>query len=307
MSKRSTINLIGNTVQGFNCGNGAGIWICKASDNTMLFKSILASGALSIITGATTITITGSGGTGGGIGWSTLGTSSTVAGCGTPSCASVSYNTIYGVCAAANLNCSSQNNVAIGVSALYNSSGGCSGSNIAIGDYVLYNNIDGNNNTVIGKGAMHNTNGSYNVAIGTQAFFCNNNGLQNVIIGYVASYSSTGGSNNVIIGGSVMTNSCCGNNNVIIGYNAFYCNVTGSSNVVIGGNAGYSETGSSKLHIGNCCLCSLICGDFVAQTVAIGGDIESCITGCGLILRSPNGCRWRVTVDNTGCLTSTSL
>jgi hypothetical protein len=37
------------------------------------------------------------------------------------------------------------------------------------------------------------------------------------------------------------------------------------------------------------------------------GDIEITEIGRGVILRSPNGTRWRVTVDNSGTLVRTSL
>lgn len=38
-----------------------------------------------------------------------------------------------------------------------------------------------------------------------------------------------------------------------------------------------------------------------------GGDIEITDPAKGVVLRSPNGARWRVTIDNSGTLVRTSL
>jgi hypothetical protein len=40
---------------------------------------------------------------------------------------------------------------------------------------------------------------------------------------------------------------------------------------------------------------------------ATQGSIEITTIGKGLILRSPNGSRWQITVDNTGAVISTAL
>lgn len=49
--------------------------------------------------------------------------------------------------------------------------------------------------------------------------------------------------------------------------------------------------------------------DLGTEVVAImaGGDIESLVAGAGVVLRSPNGTRWRVTVDNSGNLSTATL
>jgi hypothetical protein len=62
---RSNIDLLGNSTNGINIGNGSCIFKCKnITGNTLQFKTIsVAGGSLSIITGDTTITICGAGGT----------------------------------------------------------------------------------------------------------------------------------------------------------------------------------------------------------------------------------------------------
>lgn len=196
----------------------------------------------------------GTGSTGGGIGWSNLTNSSTVAGCGTiASGGTICQNTIYGVCAGAGLTT------------------GC--GNTAIGFTALRINTIGNDNIANGSSALYsNVSGSTNIAVGCQAMYYN-----------------TGGTGNVAIGGEVLQ-----------------CNIIGNYNVSIGRRAGYSETGSSKLHIANCEICTLVCGDFANKCVKIDGklsviqDIELTAISCGIILRSPDGCRWCITVPNGG-------
>jgi hypothetical protein len=59
MNGRSNISLVGNTTYGINCGGGAEIFKCKDGGNLLLFRTICAAGTVSIITGATFITISG--------------------------------------------------------------------------------------------------------------------------------------------------------------------------------------------------------------------------------------------------------
>lgn len=130
-------------------------------------------------------------------------------------------------------------NIGIGFNALAETTYGA--TNIGIGDFALANNVSGGYNTVIG----------YN------AFNANICGSQNTVLGNYASTSNSGGSYNTVIG-----------------YGALCNNVTGSSNVILGYKAGYYETGSSRLHIANCCSCSLIYGEFDNKRVCLNGTLE---------------------------------
>ena len=68
MSNRSNICIYGNNITGENLGNGAIVFAGSNTDTNMQFKTILVTGGLSIITGSTTLTISGAtgGGSGGG-------------------------------------------------------------------------------------------------------------------------------------------------------------------------------------------------------------------------------------------------
>ena len=96
MASRSNILLVGDTITTENLGTGACIFYCKNTSSNLQFKTISVSGSLSMITGGTTLIISGTGG--GGIGWSNLANGSTVAGCGTVASGStICNNTFYGV------------------------------------------------------------------------------------------------------------------------------------------------------------------------------------------------------------------
>jgi len=221
------------------------------------------------------------------------------------------------------------NNVGLGNQTLANNLTGC--YNIAIGATTLYNNSSGSNNIANGREVLYyNTTGSDNIAMGCQALFSNISGNTNIAIGSVALISNIGGCYNTAFGGnslagntygsfntaigfSTAANTSIGSNNTAIGYGALNNNVSGCYNVAIGNNAGYSETGSSKLHVANCSNCTLICGDFAAKTVRINNNLQVCndiqlfTSGSGIIMCSPNGTKYCVTVTNAGALLVTAI
>ena len=69
---------------------------------------------------------------------------------------------------------------------------------------------------------------------------------------------------------------------------------------------GSSEVATEKMrltHEGNLGIGD----DNPASELTVAGDVEATGSSNGLILESPNGTRWRVTVDNSGVLSTTSL
>ena len=60
MSNRSNINITGSAVTGENIGGGISIFAGKTCGTNMQFKSIFATGSLSVISGATSLTLHGS-------------------------------------------------------------------------------------------------------------------------------------------------------------------------------------------------------------------------------------------------------
>ncbi len=106
---------------------------------------------------------------------------------------------------------SSSNLVAVGDSALYNSTGP---RNTAIGSKALYSTNTGSENTATGYQAMYSTTtGKYNTANGMSALSANDDGTSNTGIGWGALLNNISGTNNAAIGvRALQTNSGGGNN-----------------------------------------------------------------------------------------------
>lgn len=168
------------------------------------------------------------------------------------------------------------------------------------------------------------TTGYYNIALGNAAGIYLTTGFNNFLAGHTAGNKLTTGSNNFLMGRETGLELTTGSNNVGIGLNVLRVittagnntavghtagfSATGSANIFLGYQAGYNETGSNKLYIANSSTSTpLIGGDFSANTITTPASIEITDTAKGVILKSPDGTRWRVTIDNTGALTTASI
>ena len=134
----------------------------------------------------------------------------------------------------------------------------------------------------------------------------------NNAIGVSAQYSLTTGGNNNAIGVSAQYSLTTGYNNNAIGVSAQYNLTTGSYNTALGHSAGSNITVQS----GTVCIGVDYSGtaaqasadnDFVLGTglhkVLIPGSLETTGNDKGVIVRSPNGTRWRLGVSNAGAVT----
>jgi hypothetical protein len=135
---------------------------------------------------------------------------------------------------------------------------------------------------------------------------------------------NTTGNNNTTLGKTSLFENTTGSNNTAIGFNAGAKSKTGSGNVFIGNDAGNNNnfgTVSNKLVIENSNRPDpLILGDFASRKLVVNGDANGVATleikngdtyisnsAKGIILTSPNGNCWRVTVDDAGQLVRTSV
>ena len=82
------------------------------------------------------------------------------------------------------------------------------------------------------------------------------------------------------------------NNASAIGYNA---KVSASNSIVLGG------TGVDAVNV------AIGMSNPPSKLTVTGGDVNITDIASGIILKSPNGQCWRVTVDNSGTLISTSI
>lgn len=232
------------------------------------------------------------------------------------------------------------NNTAFGDYALYNATGT---GNQAQGTYAGRNQTSGNYNIYLGQESAYKsgvtTTGSGNVFMGYQTGI-NNTASNNVFIGYQAGYSNTSGIENTLIGyqsgytstdasgvtsfGYRALRSATGGYNTAFGGDAGVSITTGSQNTFLGRGAGYNAsqlatatnsmalgygaytTASNQIVLGNASVTQILCGQD-SQAEVKAGKLETTVAGEGIILKSPDGTRYKITVANDGIVTSTAV
>lgn len=202
------------------------------------------------------------------------------------------------------------NNVAIGGAALYSNTSG--DKNIAIGESANYNGTTASSCVAIGCYSQYNhTTGAANIAIGDNSLYFNSTGANNIAIGSYAGRSANGNniSQNVLVGTNAGNNLISsGNNNVMLGFSAGSSITTGHDNVFIGNNAGKND--DQKVDVINSIAIGRGAYTTANNTVQLGdgfithvlthGSFETQDIGEGFICKSPNGTRYKITVDNSG-------
>jgi len=163
---------------------------------------------------------------------------------------SLTYNTALGVNALAGANTGSNQNTAVGWSALAANTSG--NQNAAFGTSSLIVNTTGSNNSAFGQNSLvANTTGSSNTAVGEYALGANTTASNNTAVGYQAGYSNTTGAYNTFIGAASGYGTTTGTNNSSFGQAALQSNTTGSYLTAIGQYAMQANsTGSNSTAIG---------------------------------------------------------
>jgi trimeric autotransporter adhesin len=123
-------------------------------------------------------------------------------------------------------------------------SGAAGTNNVAIGPMVL-SSSNGSGNVAVGSNAMRQgqngaIHGDYNTGIGFRALSNGDDGSYNTAIG-TSSIESTSGSNNSALGYRTLVINSTGTNNTALGYLAGDSNTTGSNNTLIGSNTDVSQ------------------------------------------------------------------
>jgi hypothetical protein len=186
--------------------------------------------------------------------------------------------------------------------------------------------------------------GINNIAFGTNNLKLLTSGGGNITIGNAAGSKLTEGDSNVAVGTLSLSESTTANNNVAIGVKALLSNVIGGANVIIGSQAGFYIEGSSntilgaykgteadstlndtviisagtieKLRIDS--TGSLLFGGTLpaAPNITLNGsdgsaeftgDITCTDNSKGLILKSPDGTSFRLSVANDGTLSAAAV
>ena len=199
-------------------------------------------------------------------------------------------------------------------------------SNTATGRDALTSNTEGSTNTATGKDALKaNTTGDANTANGVDALTANTEGSNNTACGSLSLPSNTTGSGNTAVGRAALNTNVSGANNVAIGRQAgFY--IEGSNNTILGSRkGGTSDSGlNSTVIISAGSLERARCdssgiwgfgGSAAAPNIALNpsgnatfnGDITCTNNSKGLVLKSPDGTSFRLSVANNGTLSATSI
>lgn len=219
-------------------------------------------------------------------------------------------------------------NFALGNNALYSVTSG--GANFALGLGALALLTTQNYNVAIGNSCLENCVSSNNVGIGTFSLRSCTSGNSNVTIGYYSQNKLETGSENIAIGVSALQNNVSGNGNVAIGSSAglnetgsnklYIANSSTSSPLIYGDFSTYIVRINGLLHArktteqlrleydasyyasftvssaGNLTLTA------IGTTIYTDKVIENTVSGKGIILKSPDGTRYKITVANGGTI-----
>ena len=188
-------------------------------------------------------------------------------------------------------------------------------SNNAVG-YAAQNSLTtGSYNSAVGRSAQYSlTTGLYNSAVGYAAQNSLTTGSSNNAVGYAAQRNLTTGSSNSAVGQEAQRNLTTGSYNSAVGNSAGRAFTTGSYNLALGANAGYS--GTTATISGSVCIGTnssgtgaqatadnqIVLGTSTHNTL-IAGSLEMTGSGTGIIVRSPDGTRYRIGAANGGTVT----
>ena len=210
-------------------------------------------------------------------------------------------------------------NSAFGTSALANNTTG--GSNSAVGSQALANNTTGSNNTAVGLQALiGDTTASNNTAIGAQALVNHASGNNNTAVGTGALFNATSGAQNTAIGANAgryiadnATANAATSDSVYLGQRTKALASGQTNQIVIGHDA--TGLGSNTAVLGNDSIATTALKGNVgigttspaSKLTVTGGDVEVTDSASGIILKSPDGTRYRVTVSDLGILSTASV
>jgi hypothetical protein len=215
---------------------------------------------------------------------------------------------------------------AVGWNALANNTTGQ--FNVGMGHSALRFNQTGANNTAVGHSALTaNDTGSYNTALGTAAMAYGTDGTRCTAVGFQAFPGGVGTADNTAVGANAynqpaganfptttgLRNTGLGsevgqstatqrNDTVAVGYRAL---VNGNNAIAIG--SGVLAGAAGAVAIGKDSA-GTSASTTTADQIVLGTALHSIeIPGVGIVLTAPNATRYRITVDNSGALTTTAL
>ena len=205
------------------------------------------------------------------------------------------------------------------------------GSNTGFGKNSQAVNISGSSNTSMGLSSLGAlVTGNNNTAIGTSSMLLLNGGSQNVALGGNSLVSATFGNSNTAIGYAALLNKTTSNFNTAVGFNSLANITTGFKNTAVGNNAGKftsdgttaNATGNNSVFIGDSAKAQanaqsnqIVIGEGAigngTNTATIGNTTTSALhvggNNTGIVLKSPDGTAYKITVSNAGALVVTAV
>lgn len=193
--------------------------------------------------------------------------------------------------------------------------------NTAIGYAALMSNTVGNHNTAVGwQAGRTNTTGTGLTAVGEDSLLSNTTGIDNTMVGIRSGQNITTGSENTALGAASLYSAnpsaavVTGANNTAIGAQAGSRTVADTNCTYLGFFANkdtYANSYSNSTAIGSNAVISksnqVVLGNTSVTEVDTYGDFQCLTNGKGLILSSPDGTRYRLTISNSGVLTTASI
>ncbi len=145
--------------------------------------------------------------------------------------------------------------------------------NVALGSNIMPLLTTGYANCGIGSQAlMQNTTGYQNIALGRYTLYNNTTGYNNTAAGYQVLYNSTTAFLNTAMGTQSMFNNITGNMNSAFGYYSLYSNQNGLKNTAVGYISLYGNiSGNENTAVGNQSLNTLTGGN---NNTGIGSDAQ---------------------------------
>lgn len=274
-----------------------------------------ADGSISIGTGAAAAVVAlrcGPSNTVLGRGGSPVGSGSTAVGASALQVGGGGSNTAVGLSALQNADANSVQNVAVGASSLASVGLNCS-NNVAIGYRALTASSVANGSVAVGSSALAAaTTGNPNTAVGESALSLLTTGGANTVVGKSAGSAVTTGDNNVALGRDTLTLTTSGSRQVSVGSNTGQTTATQRNDSVAVGyaakfdadNACALGSGAQALHAGSTALGQGTTTTFADQVMIGARDLEITATAKGVVIKSPDGTRYRIQVANGGALST---
>ena len=187
-------------------------------------------------------------------------------------------------------------------------------NNSSLGFDSLAVSISGNNNTAIGTNSMVLSNGgSFNTALGSDSLNRATTGQGNTAIGYQSLYNKTTANFNTAVGIESLANITTGFRNTAIGKGAgrfisdgATANTTAENSVFIGDTVkAQADNQTNQIVIG------FDAAGNGSNTATIGNTSMTTLhlgaVGAGIVLKSPDGTAYKITVSNAGALVVTAV